>query len=158
MTEATASARHNQRKANSKCSGSLIACMHISRNNTVARWWLSVLVGLVVTPFACGAQVPHPSQSGSGIEYTLKLNANLVILSATVLDRHNALVSGLGRNNFQVYEDGALQQVKDFSSEDTPVAVGILVDNSASMAPKRNDVIAAALAFVRSSNPRTRCL
>jgi VWFA-related protein len=128
--------------------------MRISRNNTVAWWRLSILIGLVVTPLACGAQVHHPSQSNSGDEYILKLNANLVILSATVLDRHNGLVYGLGKNDFQVYEDGVLQQVKDFSREDIPVAVGILVDNSASMAPKRNDVIGAALAFARSSNPQ----
>ena len=98
--------------------------------------------------------MPQRSQSDSGDEYTLKLNANLVILSATVLDRHDALVSGLGKDDFQVYEDGALQQIRNFSHEDIPVAVGILVDNSGSMGPKRSDVIAAALAFARSSNPQ----
>ena len=75
-------------------------------------------------------------------------------LSATVLDRHNALVSGLGKDDFQVYEDGVLQQIKHFSHEDIPVTAGILVDNSTSMGPKRDDVIAAALAFARSSNPQ----
>ena len=78
----------------------------------------------------------------------------MVILSATVLDRHNALVSGLNKDDFQVYEDGVLQQIKDFSHDDIPVTAGILVDNSGSMAPKRDDVIAAALAFARSSNPQ----
>ncbi len=152
MTETIASVRHNQREANDECFWGLIAHMRISR--TVAWWRLSVLVGLVVTSFACGAQVPQPSQSGSGNEYTLRLNSNLVILSATVLDRQHAPVSGLDRDDFQIYEDGALQKIRDFSHEDIPVAVGILVDNSASMAPKRNDVIAAALAFARSSNPQ----
>ena len=78
----------------------------------------------------------------------------MVILSATVLDRHNALVSGLSKDDFRIYEDGVLQQIKDFSHEDIPVTVGILVDNSGSMSPKRDDVIAAALAFARSSNPQ----
>ena len=81
--------------------------------------------------------MPQRSQSDSGDEYTLKLNANLVILSATVLDRHDALVSGLGKDDFQIYEDGALQQIRNFSHEDIPVTVGILVDNSGSMGPKR---------------------
>jgi VWFA-related protein len=76
----------------------------------------------------------------------------MVILSATVLDRHNALVPGLGENDFQIYEDRVLQQIKQFSREDVPITAGILVDNSGSMGPKRDNVIAAALAFVRSSN------
>ena len=64
------------------------------------------------------------------------------------------LVSGLDKDDFQVYEDGVLQQIKYFSHEDIPVTVGLVVDNSGSMRPKRADVIAAALAFARSSNPQ----
>jgi VWFA-related protein len=78
----------------------------------------------------------------------------MVILSATVLDRHNALVSGLEKDNFQVYENHVLQQIKDFGHEDVPVAVGLVIDNSGSMGQKRADVIAAALSFAQSSNPR----
>jgi VWFA-related protein len=86
--------------------------------------------------------------------YTLRLNADMVVLNATVLDRHNATVSGLEKADFQVYEDGVLQQINHFSHEDTPVTVGIVVDNSGSMGPKRNDVIAAAQSFARLSNPQ----
>jgi VWFA-related protein len=128
--------------------------MRMSKNNTLARRCLIALIGLVLAPFVSGAQESQPPQSGSGDEYTLKLNANIVILSATVLDRRNALVSGLGKDDFQIFEDGMLQQTRHFSHEDIPVTAGILVDNSGSMAPKRDDVIAAALAFARSSNPQ----
>jgi Ca-activated chloride channel family protein len=112
------------------------------------------LAAFVLTPFVAVAQASQPSQEGSDDAYTLRLNANMVILSATVLDRRNALVSGLSKDDFRIYENGILQQIKDFSHEDIPVTVGILVDNSGSMAPKRDDVIAAALAFARSSNPQ----
>ena len=44
--------------------------------------------------------------------------------------------------------------IRVFQHEDVPVAVGLIVDNSGSMGRKRKDVTAAALAFVRSSNPR----
>jgi VWFA-related protein len=63
-------------------------------------------------------------------------------------------VSGLSKDDFRIYEDGVLQNIRYFSHDDIPIAAGIVVDNSASMAPKRDDVIAAALAFVRSSNPQ----
>ena len=98
--------------------------------------------------------VSTPSQNHSSDSYTLRVDSNLVILSATVLDRHNALVSGLVKDDFQIYEDHDLQQIKDFSHEDLPVTVGLVIDNSGSMAPKRTDVIAAALTFARSSNPQ----
>jgi len=77
-----------------------------------------------------------------------------VVLHATVQNRNGILVSGLGKDNFQVYEDGVLQQIDYFSHEDIPVTVGLVVDNSGSMRPKRPEVIAAALAFARSSNPQ----
>jgi VWFA-related protein len=82
------------------------------------------------------------------------MNANLVILNATVVDRHNALVSGLAKEDFQIYENRVLRQIKYFSHEDVPVAVGLVIDNSGSMGQKRADVIAAALLFAQTSNPR----
>jgi VWFA-related protein len=95
-----------------------------------------------------------PLHDYSSDGYTLRMNANLVILNATVLDRRNALVSGLVKEDFQIYEDHVLQQIINFTHEDLPVTVGLVIDNSGSMASKRTDVIAAALSFARSSNLR----
>jgi VWFA-related protein len=85
--------------------------------------------------------------------YVLRTNVDLVVLRATVRDRKGAPVSGLTKENFQVYEDKALQRIESFSHDDIPVTVGLVIDSSGSMRPKRSDVISAALAFVRSSNP-----
>jgi len=101
-----------------------------------------------------GAQPAHSSASNPAGEYNLTINANMVLLSATVVDRHNALVAGLQKDDFRIYEDGVLQPIQSFSHQDIPVTAGILVDNSQSMGRKRADVIAAALAFARSSNPQ----
>jgi VWFA-related protein len=128
--------------------------MHQTRYRILAYRCLIALIGLLIAPFVSGAQDSQPSQIGSSGEYTLRLNANMVVLSATVLDRYNAPVSGLSKDDFQIYEDGKLQQIKQFSREDIPVTAGIVVDNSGSMGAKRDDVIAAALAFARSSNPQ----
>jgi Ca-activated chloride channel homolog len=100
------------------------------------------------------AQAPSPLPSRPGNEYSIKVNVDVVVLRATAQDRKNILVSGLKQDDFQVYEDGVLQPIKYFSHEDVPVTVGLVVDNSGSMGPKRHDVIAAALAFARSSNPQ----
>jgi len=42
--------------------------------------------------------------------------------------------------------------MESFSHDDVPVTIGLVIDGSGSMRPKRSDVIAAALAFARSSN------
>jgi Ca-activated chloride channel homolog len=93
---------------------------------------------------------PPPSQP---IPFTIRSNVNLVVLRASVRDRRGAPVAGLEKRSFQVYEDRALQQIESFSHEDVPVTIGLVMDSSGSMRPKRADVIGAALAFARSSNP-----
>ncbi|MCZ6753210.1 MAG: VWA domain-containing protein [Acidobacteria bacterium] len=81
------------------------------------------------------------------------METDLVVLHATVLDKMGKPVTGLTREHFKVYENNVEQQLKVFKQEDTPVSVGILVDNSGSMRDKRKGVNAAALQFVRSSHP-----
>jgi VWFA-related protein len=155
MTEITASKRCQEREAGLSAQGHICTgiCIAFTRNNYLL--YLTALAILIAFSGAAWSQVVStPSQNHSSDDYTLKVDANLVILSATVVDRHNALVSGLNKEDFQVYEDHVLQQIKDFSHEDLPVTVGLVIDNSGSMASKRSDVIAAALSFARSSNSR----
>jgi VWFA-related protein len=114
------------------------------------RLLFSLLVPLALPCIAMSQGIPQPDQVGS---YAIRTNVDLVVLQATVRDHKGAPVPGLLKENFQVYEDKAPQQIESFSHEDVPVTVGLVVDNSGSMRPKRTDVIAAAMAFVRSSNP-----
>src|ERR1700678_1620811 len=100
------------------------------------------------------AQKPASPPTSPADEYAIKVDVDVVVLRAATQDRKNILVSGLNKDEFQVYEDGVLQTIKYFSHDDVPVTVGLVVDNSGSMTSKRQDVIAAAMAFARSSNPR----
>jgi Ca-activated chloride channel homolog len=92
---------------------------------------------------------PQPSQL---TPYAIRSNVNLVVLRATVRDHKGAPVSGLTQESFQVYEDKVLQPIESFSHDDIPVTIGLVIDSSGSMRPKRAEVIDAALAFARSSN------
>jgi Ca-activated chloride channel homolog len=112
-----------------------------------------VALAVIVLPSLARPQDSSPAQNHQGDDYTISVNVDMVVLRATVQNHKGTLVSGLGKDDFQVYEDGVLQQIKHFSHEDIPVTVGLVIDNSGSMRPKRADVIAAALAFARSSNP-----
>jgi VWFA-related protein len=79
--------------------------------------------------------------------------SSLVVLHVTVKDKQGRYVNGLPRDAFDVFEDGKPQDVSFFTSEDAPVTVGLLVDNSGSMRGNHELVLAAATAFVERSNP-----
>jgi VWFA-related protein len=81
-----------------------------------------------------------------------RADTRLVVLHASVTDRKGKLVTNLDKDAFKVFENGQLQQVKIFRREDVPVSLGIIIDDSGSMATKRSRVEAAALAMVRASN------
>jgi Ca-activated chloride channel homolog len=114
------------------------------------RWLFSVFVPIILPCVLMSQSVPKTEQAGP---YAIRTNVDLVVLHATVRDRKGTPVSGLGKDNFQVYEDKVPQQIESFSHEDLPVTIGLVIDASGSMRPKRANVTAAAMAFVRSSNP-----
>ena len=62
------------------------------------------------------------------------------------------LVTGLNRENFQVFEGKKAQEIKNFSSEDAPVSVGIIVDTSGSMSDKLERVREAVNQFCDAAN------
>jgi Ca-activated chloride channel homolog len=84
---------------------------------------------------------------------TFRAEARLVVLQATVKNDRGELVTDLDRSAFTVYENGRRQRIALFRQDDVPVSIGLLIDNSGSMRSKRAKVEAAALAFVRASNP-----
>lgn len=114
---------------------------------------VSVLL-LVVVLKAAQAKGLWASQSAQDDGYTIKVSVSQVVLHVTVRNSKGTPVSGLAKGNFQVYEDGVLQEIKFFSHDDIPVEAGLIIDNSGSMRPKRAEVITAALAFARASNPQ----
>jgi VWFA-related protein len=90
--------------------------------------------------------------AGAWAQFTAE--TRLVVLHASVADKRGKLVTNLDRDSFKVFENGVPQELKLFRREDVPVSLGIIIDNSGSMRPKRERVEAAALNLVRESNPR----
>jgi len=86
-------------------------------------------------------------------EFTVRSDVRLVVLDVSVKDRQGRFVPDLAKDSFAVFEDGKPQQITVFAHDDLPVTVGILVDESFSMKPKRAEVLAAAEAFIKESNP-----
>jgi Ca-activated chloride channel family protein len=65
----------------------------------------------------------------------------------------DAYIGGLTQDAFEVFEDGVRQAISFFTTEDSPVTVGLLIDSSGSMQPNRDRVITAASVFAEASNP-----
>ncbi|MGC1448597.1 MAG: VWA domain-containing protein [Candidatus Sulfotelmatobacter sp.] len=84
----------------------------------------------------------------------LRTNVNLVLVPVTITDNLRRPVAGLDQDNFQVFEGKKAQEIKNFSSEDTPVSVGILVDTSGSMSYKLDRAREAVLQFCEAANPQ----
>lgn len=103
-------------------------------------------------PQPANPRTPRPERKGG--EYTLKVDVNLVVLHATVLDKRGRMVNDLKQDDFRVYEDGIPQKLAVFTHADIPVTLGIVIDDSGSMRDKRSAVNAAAVTFVRTSNPQ----
>ena len=105
--------------------------------------WLLPLLAI-----AAEGQTPALAQNP-----VISVDVNLVVLHVTVRNREGEFVTGLGQDDFRVFENGHPQAIRVFQHEDVPVSVGLIVDNSSSMSRKRPDVTAAALTFVHASNP-----
>jgi Ca-activated chloride channel family protein len=94
-------------------------------------------------------QAPETQQ---GDVFVFRKEVDEVTLHATVVDDRNHLITSLNKSDFTVFEDGKPQKITSFRSEDVPVAMGIVIDNSGSMREKRPAVNAAAINLVQSSN------
>jgi Ca-activated chloride channel family protein len=125
----------------------------LMKRHFVRTYHLFPIFLLIVLP--CVGMSQQNSQAAQSHQdgFTIRTSVDLVVLRATVRDRKGASVAGLGKEDFQVFEDKVPQQIESFSHEDVPVTVGLVIDNSGSMRSKRSDVINAALAFARFSNP-----
>jgi Ca-activated chloride channel family protein len=113
-------------------------------------------VASIVLPIAVSSMGPSSASAPRGAPIgpqVFRAQSDLVVLQVAVHDRRSAPVSNLTRDEFQVFEDRVPQDIRFFVSDDRPVAAGLVVDGSMSMSGKRAQVIAAAEAFARSSNP-----
>jgi Ca-activated chloride channel family protein len=84
----------------------------------------------------------------------IKVNVGLVLVPVTVVDDYSRLVVGLAKNNFQVYEGKQAIDIQNFSREDGPVSVGIVLDCSGSMNDKMQRAREAISEFLESANPQ----
>lgn len=83
-----------------------------------------------------------------------KVDVNLVLVPVTITDPMNRLVTGLDRDNFNLFEGKDRQEIRTFSSEDAPVSLGVIFDMSGSMGSKIERAREAVIEFFKTANPQ----
>jgi Ca-activated chloride channel family protein len=84
----------------------------------------------------------------------LKVDVEMVLVPVTITDPMNRLVTGLDRDNFNLFEGKEQQEIKTFSSEDAPVSLGVIFDMSGSMSSKIERAREAVIEFFKTANPQ----
>jgi Ca-activated chloride channel homolog len=84
----------------------------------------------------------------------LKVDVDLVLVPVTITDPMNRLVTGLEKENFQLFEGNTAQEIRSFSSEDAPVSLGVIFDSSGSMSSKMDRAKDAVVEFFKTANPQ----
>ncbi len=83
-------------------------------------------------------------------ETTIKVDVERVNILFSVRDKKNAFVNTLAQSDFEIREDGHVQEIKTFSKEsDLPLTLGLLVDVSVSQGRLIDIERSAAAQFFR---------
>src|SRR5258706_12548298 len=112
-----------------------------------------VLMSFVALVLGSGQPIFRPASAQSPPaqaqdDDVVRVNTDLVVLNATVLDKAGKFVPGLKSTDFQIFEDGKEQKLASFTAEETPFAAAILLDTSGSMESRLSLGRSAAIHFL----------
>jgi Ca-activated chloride channel family protein len=86
----------------------------------------------------------------------IKVSTRTVGLFVTVLDANKRLVSDLGREDFEIYDNGKPQQITNFDNQTVPISSVVMLDTSGSMTLVLDLVKQAAEEFLLRMLPDDR--
>jgi len=92
------------------------------------RQWLLAAAAAPLASRSFGQQQPEELP-----EALIRVDVQVVNILATVRDKDGRLVNSLTKDDFEIYEDGELQDIQYFGRQtDLPLTIGLLVDTSVS--------------------------
>ena len=110
----------------------------------------AVAVVALLAPIST-AQTPPTSTPP---QETIKIKTDLVLLDAQVTDKKTrAIVRNLKQEDFELYEDGARQQIEYFSQDKLPLSIVLLLDISPSVHPVIEEIRRSALQALQKLKP-----
>lgn len=106
-----------------------------------------------LSPRSVAGRESAADRSAAARRGSIVKDVDLVLVPVTVTDDAGRPVTGLAKENFDLFEGQSRQQVQYFSSDDAPISIGILFDTSRSMSDKIDGARNAIAAFLKSANP-----
>jgi Ca-activated chloride channel homolog len=91
-------------------------------------------------------------------EEVIRIETNLVSIPVSVRDRKGRFITDLRREDFQIFENGARQEIAHFAPIEQPFSVMLLIDTSGSTQLRLKDIQDSAIAFVEQLRPDDRVL
>jgi Ca-activated chloride channel homolog len=83
----------------------------------------------------------------------IRADTSLVQINVTVSTPLGQVVTAMEQEHFRLFEDKVEQKIATFSSEDSPITVGLVFDVSGSMGTKLAKSRQAAAQFFKTANP-----
>jgi VWFA-related protein len=107
-------------------------------------WRIAILA---VTTMSAAAVVQPPQRP------TIPIRVEIISVPVTVLNSRNRFEAGLKQSDFELREDGAVQEITSFAVTDSAVDAVLLIDTSASMTARLPETKKAAAEFIRQMGP-----
>jgi VWFA-related protein len=109
------------------------------------------------------APTPEPQTKGTAADEpsgddVVKVATDLVSFPVSVLDRRGRNIFDLQKEEFQIFEDGAQQEIAFFATTEKPFTVVLLLDISLSTRFKITDIQSAAIAFLDQLRPEDKVM
>ncbi len=98
---------------------------------------------------APSSQTTQPQKTPPPPSQTFRAGIDVVSLAVTVTNADGHYVNDLAASDFTVFEDGVKQDVTFFDHSNTPIALALLLDTSASMEGKLETAQEAAVGFAK---------
>ena len=117
-----------------------------SRRMAVAVMSRRALPGMLLAPLVAAAvSIALSGQPADRGDDFFRAGVEIVQMAATVVDADGRLVGDLGRDDFEIVEDGRPQPLTHFTRERVPLSLGVVLDVSQSMFGQRIDDARLAL-------------
>ena len=115
---------------------------------------------LAIAPLSLGLVLPvglaQEPEEPDGPEFRIGVAVEQIFLSVTARAHDGGFFRNLTQEDFQVLEDGVVQNVINFTQEAVPISVALLIDASGSTRYTQSSIRSAALRFAESLSPEDK--